>query len=109
MSLAGNGRRGTPEHAPGVSGVPNLTVVADREPATSVAGPAVRLTDVTKVYGQGTRAVLALDKVSLSVEPGEFTCIIGASGCGKSTLLNLVAGLDHVYLRGPGHRPARSR
>jgi NitT/TauT family transport system ATP-binding protein len=96
MSLAGNGRRGTPERAPGFSGVPNLTVVADREPATSVAGPAVRLTDVTKVYGQGTRAVLALDKVSLSVAPGEFTCIIGASGCGKSTLLNLVAGLDQV-------------
>jgi NitT/TauT family transport system ATP-binding protein len=96
MSLAGNGRRGTPERAPGFSGVPNLTVVADPEPATSVAGPAVRLTDVTKVYGQGTRAVLALDKVSLSVAPGEFTCIIGASGCGKSTLLNLVAGLDQV-------------
>jgi NitT/TauT family transport system ATP-binding protein len=96
MSLAGNGRRGTPEHAPGFPGVPNLTVVADRDPATSAAGPAVRLTDVTKVYGQGTRAVLALDKVSLSVAPGEFTCIIGASGCGKSTLLNLVAGLDQI-------------
>ena len=96
MSLAGNGRRTPPEHAPGVSGVPNLTVVADREPVTSVAGPAVRLTDVTKVYGQGTRAVLAVDKVSLSVAPGEFSCIIGASGCGKSTLLNLVAGLDQV-------------
>ena len=43
--------------------------------------------------------MLALDKVSLSVAPGEFACIIGASGCGKSTLLNLVAGLDHAYLR----------
>jgi NitT/TauT family transport system ATP-binding protein len=38
--------------------------------------------------------VLALDKVSLTVAPGEFTCLIGASGCGKSTLLSLVAGLD---------------
>jgi NitT/TauT family transport system ATP-binding protein len=97
MSLA-NGRRGTPEHAPGFSGVPNLTVVADHEPAASAfaSGPGVRLTDVTKVYGQGSRAVLALDKVSLSVAPGEFTCIIGASGCGKSTLLNLVAGLDQI-------------
>ena len=42
MSLAGNGRRTPPEHAPGVSGVPNLTVVADREPAASAPadGPA---------------------------------------------------------------------
>jgi NitT/TauT family transport system ATP-binding protein len=32
--------------------------------------------------------------VSLSVAPGEFTCLIGASGCGKSTLLSLVAGLE---------------
>jgi NitT/TauT family transport system ATP-binding protein len=38
--------------------------------------------------------VLALDRVSLTVAPGEFVCLIGASGCGKSTLLSLVAGLD---------------
>jgi NitT/TauT family transport system ATP-binding protein len=55
---------------------------------------AVRLTDVTKVYGSGSRAVQALDKVSLTVADGEFVCLIGASGCGKSTLLSLVAGLD---------------
>jgi NitT/TauT family transport system ATP-binding protein len=55
---------------------------------------AVRLTDVSKFYGSGPRAVQALDKVSLEVRDGEFVCLIGASGCGKSTLLNLVAGLD---------------
>ncbi|MFU8851567.1 ABC transporter ATP-binding protein [Micromonospora sp. SL1-18] len=54
----------------------------------------VALRDVTKVYGQGEHAVLALDGVSLDVAPGEFVCLVGASGCGKSTLLNLVAGLD---------------
>jgi NitT/TauT family transport system ATP-binding protein len=37
--------------------------------------------------------VLALDRISLDVAPGEFVCLIGASGCGKSTLLSLVAGL----------------
>ena len=54
----------------------------------------VALQGVTKVYGQGDNAVLALDGVSLDVAPGEFVCLVGASGCGKSTLLNLVAGLD---------------
>jgi NitT/TauT family transport system ATP-binding protein len=55
---------------------------------------AIRLTEVSKVYGSGRGAVQALDRVSLTVRDGEFVCLIGASGCGKSTLLNLVAGLD---------------
>jgi putative ABC transport system ATP-binding protein len=52
----------------------------------------VRLTDVTKVYQGGITG--ALNGVSLSVEEGEFTAIMGPSGSGKSTLLNMVAGLD---------------
>ncbi len=63
-------------------------------PADGDRQDAVRLTDVSKRYGSGARAVLALDKVSLTVRQGEFVCLIGASGCGKSTLLSLVAGLD---------------
>jgi NitT/TauT family transport system ATP-binding protein len=58
------------------------------------AAPAIQITDVTKAYGKGGSATLALDGVSLSVAPGELVCLIGASGCGKSTLLSLVAGLD---------------
>ncbi len=52
----------------------------------------VRLSDVTKVYQGGITG--ALNGVSLTIEKGEFTAIMGPSGSGKSTLLNLVAGLD---------------
>ncbi|MEU8124293.1 ABC transporter ATP-binding protein [Spirillospora sp. NPDC049024] len=58
------------------------------------ADTAVRLSEVSKAFGTGGSALLALDKVSLDVAPGEFVCLVGASGCGKSTLLNLVADLD---------------
>src|SRR3712207_2519415 len=56
----------------------------------------VRLDQVSKRYGHGPGALLALDRVSLTVRRGEFVCLLGASGCGKSTLLSLVAGLDEI-------------
>ena len=52
----------------------------------------VRLTDITKVYQGGVTG--ALNGVSLTVDEGEFTAVMGPSGSGKSTLLNMVAGLD---------------
>ncbi|HVZ03960.1 ABC transporter ATP-binding protein [Hyphomicrobium sp.] len=42
--------------------------------------------------GQGAQAFEAVQDVSLTVEPGEFVCILGPSGCGKSTLLGALAG-----------------
>jgi len=55
---------------------------------------AIKISELSKVFGHGRDAVHALDRVSLDVALSEFVCLIGASGCGKSTLLSLVAGLD---------------
>ncbi|HTN79047.1 MAG TPA: ABC transporter ATP-binding protein [Acidimicrobiales bacterium] len=70
--------------------------LAPLSPAPRAFAPAaaVRLDAVTKVYGTGKASVAALDTLSLDVEKGSFTCIVGASGCGKTTLLNLIASLD---------------
>jgi len=51
------------------------------------------LRGVSKAY-DGSRRVAALDDINLTIETGEFVCIIGPSGCGKSTLLSIIEGLE---------------
>lgn len=65
----------------------------------------LQIEDLCKVYGSGENQVIALNHVSLSIEKGEFTAIIGSSGSGKSTLLHSIAGVDvptsgKIYLNG---------
>ncbi len=54
----------------------------------------IELTELTKVYEMGEHQVVALNRVNLSIEDGEFVAIIGASGLGKSTLMNVLGCLD---------------
>ncbi|MBL8588277.1 MAG: ABC transporter ATP-binding protein [Methylobacteriaceae bacterium] len=60
------------------------------------ATPKLRFTAVAKefVAPRTGKRTLAVTDVGLSIEAGEFVCVVGPSGCGKSTIMNLVAGLD---------------
>jgi putative ABC transport system ATP-binding protein len=54
----------------------------------------VSATDLTRRYGEGEAAVVAVDGVTVGFPQGAFTAIMGASGSGKSTLMHCLAGLD---------------
>ena len=57
-------------------------------------GPVVVARDVTRRYGQGQTCVDALRGVSVDIEMGRLTAVMGPSGSGKSTLMHILAGLD---------------
>jgi len=62
----------------------------------------IRVCDVEKYYGNGSHVTKAVDRVSFTVEKGEFIGVMGASGSGKTTLLNMMSTIDtvtagHIY------------
>jgi putative ABC transport system ATP-binding protein len=65
------------------------------ERRTNGRQPAVVARDLARHYGSGDTAVHALRGVSLEIEPGRLTAVMGPSGSGKSTLMHILAGLDH--------------
>ena len=68
-------------------------------------GPILQVKNLRKVYEVEDDRVVALGKVSLSIQRGEICCILGTSGSGKSTLLNIMAGLEKPTRSGsPGKR-----
>lgn len=65
----------------------------------------VEMHNVSLLFKDSAKEFLALDKVNIKIEAGEFVCLIGPSGCGKSTLISLLAGLNsptegEIYIDG---------
>ena len=56
--------------------------------------PRLELREVSKTYQNGGRPVPVLHEISLALEPGSLTALVGRSGCGKTTLLNLAGAMD---------------
>ena len=54
----------------------------------------IQLSNVSKRYRTNNTPFIALDRIDLSLEQGDFVSIVGKSGSGKSTLLNLMSGID---------------
>jgi putative ABC transport system ATP-binding protein len=82
-----------------------ITTVSPKQATSTVGahGSAARTEGVSKLYGTGDATVAALDDVTVGLDRGRFTAIMGPSGSGKSTLLHMLAGLDRptsgeVYL-----------
>ena len=69
--------------------------VAAKRKSYGDGGGAIEIDRVTISFGTGKRQNRAVSETNLTIQPGEFVCILGPSGCGKSTLLNAIAGYVH--------------
>jgi nitrate ABC transporter ATP-binding subunit len=60
----------------------------------------LEITSLTKIFPTPTGPFTAIKDFSVTIEPGEFVCILGHSGCGKSTVLSILAGLQKATTGG---------
>jgi putative ABC transport system ATP-binding protein len=68
--------------------------VPEAQLQAEVAGPVLAAAGVSRRFGEGDTAVTALRDVSVEIERGKLTAVMGPSGSGKSTLMHILAGLD---------------
>ncbi|MGE5539726.1 MAG: ABC transporter ATP-binding protein [Gemmatimonas sp.] len=73
------------------------SVLGQPRVAAAAGAPALTVEEFTKRFDTADGPLLAVERVSLSVAPGEFLSVIGPSGCGKSTLFNAIGGLIGGY------------
>ena len=95
-----------------MAGAEPLVRIASDEAADNADVGAVVCQDVSVCFVSERRTVTALERISFSVEPGGFLCLLGPSGCGKSTLLRVVADLiapTSGTLSVFGHTPRQAR
>ncbi len=71
-----------------------MNSAATNAPLEHTARPKLELRSITKWFGSEETGICAVDDCTLSVDEGEFVCVVGPSGCGKSTLMTIGAGLE---------------
>jgi bicarbonate transport system ATP-binding protein len=74
--------------------MPATQSIATNTQKMPIGNPFLLVKDVSKVYPTAKGSYTVLQDVNLTIDKGEFICLIGHSGCGKSTLLNMIAGFN---------------